>query len=236
MGLHRMYLDGPVPNAGGEVVVSGDEAQHALRVKRVEIGERVELLDGCGQVGVGELLGGARERRSGQWTVRIRVERVERVAPTSPRLEVWSAAPKGDRLDDMIDQLAQVGAACWGPLACERSVVDPREGKLQRLARRAREASKQCGRAWALEVGAERPLGDVLGERVVVAHAAGGVYTPSSHGVVRLLVGPEGGFSERELARAADAGATIVSFGPHAMRIETASVVASSVILDVHRR
>ncbi len=236
MGLHRIHLDGPVPGAGGEVLVSGDEAQHALRVKRVEVGDRVELLDGCGQVGVGALLEGEKERRSGQWMVRIRVERVERVAPTSPRLEVLSAAPKGDRLDDMIDQLAQVGVASWGPLACERAVVDPREGKMQRLARRAREASKQCGRAWALEVGAERTLGEVLGGRVVLAHAAGGAYAPSSHGVVRLLVGPEGGFSERELAQAVDAGATIASFGPHAMRIETAAVVASGVILDAHRR
>ncbi len=238
MGLHRIFSDETLPAPGGEVSILGDEAQHALRVKRIEVGEPVEVLDGRGHVASGIVTVASKDRRSGLWQLRARIDRIVSVAPTSPRVEVWSAVPKGDRLEDMIDQLSQVGVAGWGPLDCERGVVAPREGKLSRLQRRAREAGKQSGRAWALEIGAARGLADVLqgSGRVVVADASGNAYASSAHAEIRLLVGPEGGFDERELARARAAGAVIASFGPHCMRIETAAVVAAGVILDAHRR
>ena len=67
-----------------------------------------------------------------------------------PRVTVLASAPKGDRLEAMIDGLSQVGASAYAPLASERTIVEPRQGKLDRLTRIAIESMKQCGRAWML--------------------------------------------------------------------------------------
>jgi 16S rRNA (uracil1498-N3)-methyltransferase len=152
-------------------------------------------------------------------------------------VEVVSAAPKGPRLGDMIDGLSQVGAASWSPLDSARGVVEPGAAKLGRLERIAAEAAKQCGRAWRLEIGAGLRFEDSLGGgNVVLADALGAPYKASGQGTVRVLVGPEGGWDPRELDAARRAGVRIARFGPHAMRIETATVAAAAVILDVEGR
>ena len=54
--------------------------------------------------------------------------------------------------EQLIDQLSQLGAASWRPMATRRSAIEPRSGKVTRLERIAGEAAKQCGRAWAMRV------------------------------------------------------------------------------------
>jgi 16S rRNA (uracil1498-N3)-methyltransferase len=246
--MHRVFVDA-LPSEPQTLAIEGDEAAHALRVKRVRSGEHVELLDGRGHVAAGVVLdprdaapGAAAflppRRRGEEAPLLVRIESVRAVEPLRPRLEVLTAAPKGPRLADLIDQLAQAGAASWAPLSTARSVVDPREARLERLVRVAREAGKQCGRAWTLGIGPPADLPAALahapGLMAVVADASG---EPWRHHAavesytVRLLVGPEGGWTPEELDRARAAGATIARFGPHTMRIETAAVVAAGVIL-----
>jgi 16S rRNA (uracil1498-N3)-methyltransferase len=150
---------------------------------------------------------------------------------------VWSATPKGPRAAELIEQLSQVGAAAWRPLMTERGVVDPGDVKVERLRRVALESAKQCGRAWVMEIGDPSPLDAALGagdEPVVVADAAGGRYRPAAGAAsVRVLIGPEGGWSDAErVAICAAPGITFASFGPHVMRIETAAVAAAAIILD----
>jgi 16S rRNA (uracil1498-N3)-methyltransferase len=230
MAVHRIHLDELVST--GALTVRGEEAHHAARVRRLVVGERVELLDGRGGVGRGAVQEIAKDR--GEWVVGVSVQSVERVAPVSPRLEVCTAVPKGSRLSDLIDGLAQVGAAVWQPLVTARGVRESwRREKLERV---ALEASKQSGRAWRMEIGEEVGLVQALrpadaGMRIVMADAQGGAYEPSANNV-RLLVGPEGGWSEQEVAFAREAGATVCRFGVHVMRIETAAVVAAGVILE----
>ena len=70
--------------------------------------------------------------------------------------------------------------------------------------------------------------------RVVVCDASGEpwrVATMINAQVVRLLVGPEGGWTEQEIAAARTAGAVVAKFGTHVMRIETAAVVACGVVM-----
>lgn len=218
------------------MVITGDEAVHALRVKRLDVGDRVQIMDGAGVIVQAEIesvqKGGKRE---GPIIGARVVERVE-VAQTLPRLEVWSATPKGARLDEMIDGLSQVGAAGWLPLETQRGVVDPRDAKLARLERIAREAAKQCGRAWIMGIGASVGFDAALrpppGTKVILADASGGTFAhdPGATGL-RLLVGPEGGWTPDELDRARAAGASITRFGVHTMRIEVAAVVAAGCIM-----
>lgn len=138
----------------------------------------------------------------------------------------------------MIDGLSQVGAAAWRPLITERTVVEPRAGKLERLQRIAEESLKQCGRAWLLEIGSPIGFAAALrgaherGDALVVADAAGGAPPPLAAGApVTLVVGPEGGLTDRESTLAREHGAAAIRLGPHILRIETAAVVGAAALL-----
>ncbi|HRQ73853.1 MAG TPA: RsmE family RNA methyltransferase [Phycisphaerales bacterium] len=234
--MHRVFLREARPDADGVLTIVGEEARHALRVKRLEPGDSLELLDGEGTVHSARVEVFDKQGR-GEWLMRVRVEQTERRPPISPAVHAVVAAPKGPHLDEMISQLSQVGAASWSPLRCERSVSEPGDKRMDRLRRIAEESSKQCGRAWALRIGPLARIDEAFSAAaaIVLADPDGGVYRPTRSPEIRLLVGPEGGWSGSELDRAREAGVQIARFGPHAMRLETAAVVATAVILEMER-
>jgi 16S rRNA (uracil1498-N3)-methyltransferase len=233
MTHHRVLVSSPI-QVGSSIQIAGDEAHHALRVRRLAAGAVLELLDGEGAVGLG-VVEATDKRGKHDWVMQVRVDEVRHVQAPRPRLEVCASAPKGEASEQLVDQLSQVGAWSWSPLACARTEVDPREGKLERLERHAREASKQCGRAWRLRVEPRISLADALADRgaaLVLAHVSGAPYQACGAERIRLLVGPVGDFEDREIEAARLAGARVASFGVHVMRIETACVAAAAVILD----
>lgn len=235
MAFHRIYTDFPLAGSPRELTISGDEARHAVRVKRLEIGDPVQVLDGRGTVADCRIA--AAEKRGREWGLQLTVIGVGRVAPARPRLEVVSAAPKGTRLAELIDQLSQVGAAMWSPLESARTVVEPGAAKLERLERVAAEASKQCGRAWNLEIGPAQAFDSAIRSAgAVLADASGAQYAPSGAECIRLVIGPEGGWTEAELDAARAAACRVARFGPHTMRIETAAVAAAAIVLDAETR
>ena len=248
MSKHRIFLPDCEAVPGSVVQIVGAEAHHAVRVKRLEVGSEIEILDGRGLRVVGVIDGVVKEpagRGKAEWAMRVRVASASREARVSPRVHVLASAPKGPRLDEMIDQLGQVGAASWSPLATIRTVVSPRMGKMLKAERIAAESAKQCGRAWVLEVGEAAVLADVLSRRhagcdpatrLVVADASGGEFGADGSGDITLLVGPEGGFAESEVEAARRAGASVCRFGVHVMRVETAAVVAAGLVVDAERR
>ncbi|MGP1346683.1 MAG: RsmE family RNA methyltransferase [Phycisphaerales bacterium] len=224
-----------------EVVIDGDEARHAVRVRRAQRGQRVVLFDAAGLVGEGVVAAAHRE-------LVVRIERSGTAERLRPRIDVISATPKGPRLDKMIDQLSQVGVGSWSAMSTAYGVVDPRETRLERMERIALESAKQSGRAWALELGEkigfeqgiERAAGatvgilcDGSGDRLDGRSAAGRALVglgERGEGSVVALVGPEGGFTPEEVATARDRGVFVVSLGPTVLRIETAAVVAAGVV------
>lgn len=243
MGIHRVWLEGSRPQVGDMVRLTGDEAKHALRVKRVGVGDAVELLDGAGYVAAGVVDGVSSPGGGGIW-MDVRVGRAGLAPQVAPRVEVCSPTPKGPRSAELVEQLSQVGAAAWRPLITDRGVVDPGEMKVERLRRVAHESAKQCGRAWVMEIGEPIALGAALvadGVQVVVADATGARYRSGPGvGAVRVLIGPEGGWSdgEREVIAGTPpgtSGVVLASFGPHVMRIETAAVAGAAVVLDAAR-
>lgn len=234
---HVVYLpDLQTAQAGEKVSILGPEAHHAVRVKRCETGDRVGLRNGRGLLAEGRV-GAISKSGRGDWQMVVEVAAASIVPQPVPRVEVCTAPPKGDHLSAMIDGLSQAGVAAWLPLRTARTVVEPRSGKLERLERVCEESLKQCGRAWLMEVGAIIDLDDALralpGTRVIIADQSGQAWDACASAIegasaVRVLVGPEGGFTDEELARARGAGAAVARFGPHAMRIETAAVVAGA--------
>jgi 16S rRNA (uracil1498-N3)-methyltransferase len=223
----RFYLNCEL--APGPVVLRGPEAHHLATVCRLRPGDAVCLFNGDGREYPARVE--AVSRRDVALTV------LGTAAPPREvgfRLEVAAPLPKGDRGSFLVEKLTEVGVTRFVPLRTERSVVEPREAKLEKLQRQVIEASKQCGRNVLMEVAPLAAWADFcrraeLPPRRLLAH-------PSDHpsrrlhpaGDVVLAVGPEGGFTEQEAIDAVAAGWQAVSLGPRILRVETAAVVLAS--------
>jgi len=219
------------------VAIDGEQARHAIRVRRMQPGEPLVLLDGAGTSARATVESSDKNGPNASWRLLVRLERIQRHPRQRPEIHVVCPAPKGDLLETMIDQLSQVGATSWRPLTSDRSEREPREGKLDRLGRVAQESAKQCGRAWFFEIEKQISLESALAlPNAVLADAQG--LSPAelitqgladrqaSH--IHVLIGPEGGFSSRERSLAQEAGLGMMNLGPHVLRIGTAAVVAAS--------
>ena len=219
------------------VAIEGEQARHAVRVRRMEPGEPLILLDGAGTTAEATVDGSDKNGPDGSWRLLVRVSALRKHPRPNPAIHIACPAPKGDLLETMIDQLSQVGAASWRPLSSERSEREPRAGKMDRLARITQESLKQCGRPWLLDLGAPISFSEAISTPgAVLADPQGpppatvldsglSGTTPTS---ILVLVGPEGGVSPHERSLALDSGLALVGFGPHVLRIGTAAVAAAS--------
>ncbi|MEQ8769289.1 MAG: RsmE family RNA methyltransferase [Phycisphaerales bacterium] len=226
---HRLHVSGITP---GVQVVSGDEAHHAVRVKRLRPGELVELFDGRGTVLAGAVADVGGSRQHPEITIEPAGE-PEFVASHTPRVEIWTPAPKGDRLERMLDQLSQAGVAGWRLLGAERA-EDNMPKKPDRLRRVIIESAKQSGRAHLLEIGDPIALDAALETAgVVVASQHAGPGPRFGPGEPRtLLVGPEGGWSGSELRLFEARAVPCLGLGPHVMRLETAALVGAARLME----
>ena len=236
--MHRIILWKASPlTVGAKVVIDGDEAHHALRVKRVATGDMVELLDGKGQRAAARV---GETSKQGKSTWKFEAEVIESRIEALPevRLEVLAAAAKGDRLDEMLDSLSQLGVDQFRPLLSDHAVVDPREAKLERLRRAALESTKQCGRAWPIEVGEpvelQHAMKELDGVFACVADASGRstIEIPKDARRVVVFVGPEGGWSPREFEGFRARKFPFLRCSPHVLRVETAAVAAAAVLIN----
>jgi 16S rRNA (uracil1498-N3)-methyltransferase len=222
----RYYVNCPL--APGPVRLEGPEAHHLATVCRLRAGDRVCLFNGDGHEYPAEVLSVARRSVSLQV---LTTETPKR--EVGFRLEVAAPLPRGDRAQFLVEKLTELGATRFVPLHTQRSVVQPREAKLEKLQRYVIEASKQCGRNTLLRV---EPLSDWqsysergdLPERRVLAHPGGTAPLPSAGQDVALAVGPEGGFTEEEVGHAVARGWHVVSLGPRVLRVETAALVLAA--------
>ncbi|MBN8596463.1 MAG: 16S rRNA (uracil(1498)-N(3))-methyltransferase [Planctomycetes bacterium] len=238
MAVHRiMVLEGSPIAAGLKLVIEGDEAHHALRVKRLETGDPVELLDGRGTRAMARISATSKQGKSG-WRFEAEVIESRMEAVPEVRLEVLAAAAKGDRLDEMLDSLSQLGVDEFRPLLSDHAVVDPREAKLERLRRAAMESTKQCGRAWPIEVGEpvelQHAMKELDGVFACVADASGShaIDVPQDAKRVVVFVGPEGGWSPREFEGFRARKLPFMRCSPHVLRVETAAVAAAAMLVN----
>jgi 16S rRNA (uracil1498-N3)-methyltransferase len=220
---------------GSVVRLTGDEAHHAAVVRRIAVGERIIVADGHGAGVSGPVVAVSRD------TVDIAPETpVVEPAPV-PRLVVVQALAKGDRGELAVELLTEVGVDVVVPWAASRCVVQLRgeraDKTLSRWASTARAAAKQARRLRIPEVrelASTRDVADLVGSAAlaVVLHEAAtvplsDVLVPESGDVV-VVVGPEGGITDEELAAF---GAAPVRLGPTVMRTSTAGAAAAAALL-----
>jgi len=218
------------PLAGDRALLAGPEAHHLVHVMRAGPGDRVVLFDGSGAEY------DAVVERPGRSEVELRLtarREVDRELGVDITLGV--ALPKGDRQRWLVEKAVELGVRRLVPLATERSVAQPVEHALKRLRRTVIEASKQCGRNKLMEIGPSQKLADYVtapdpGSLRLLAHPlphpeSGPLQTPPPNRGAYLAVGPEGGFTDHEVATATAAGWQLVDLGPRTLRVETAALV-----------
>lgn len=223
---------------GSLVEVTGDEAHHAVVVRRLREGEQVVLTDGLGTSATGVVAS------TGKRVFVVRVESLRGDPRPEPAITVVQALPKGERGELAVEVLTEVGVDTVVPWAASRSVA---VWKGERAAKShakwqatAREAAKQSRRSWLPTVTSLASTADVvsvIGEAdlAVVLHedataALSAVVVPISGRIV-VVVGPEGGIAPDELAAFVDAGAVSVRLGAEVLRTSTAGVVAVAAML-----
>ena len=224
---------------GDTVEVTGDEAHHAVAVRRLRVGESVLLTDGAGTTVVADVV------TTGKRVFEAVVRELTRSAAPDPEFVVVQAIPKGDRGELAVEMLTEIGVATIVPWAADRSVaVWKGERAVKSLARwrsTAREAAKQSRRSWFPQVEelastAEVALLIEAATCTVVLHEASSsplsaLDVPAS-GRILVVVGPEGGLTEDEVARFTAAGATSVQLGSEVLRTSTAGVAAVAALLS----
>jgi 16S rRNA (uracil1498-N3)-methyltransferase len=216
----RYYVDQPL--APGPVGLAGPEAHHVAVVCRVRPGDRVILFNGDGRQYL------ARVTEANKRGVSLDVEAVE--APSRElgfRLEVAAPLPRGDRGQFLVEKLTELGVTDFVPLRTARSVVHPKD--VDKLRRHVIEASKQCGRNVLMRVA---PVSDWteyarrsdLAPTRLLAHPGGEAIAIRRGEDAACAVGPEGGFTNEEVALAREAGWRLVGLGDRILRVETAAL------------
>jgi 16S rRNA (uracil1498-N3)-methyltransferase len=198
------------------------ESNHVHNVLRGGNGDFIEVVDGEGRLFAARLCSGVE--------VAV-VEELEGPGGADVEISLYQAVPKGGRMDFVVEKATEVGATRIVPLLAERGVVTPREGKVGRWRRVAEAAARQALRLGVPEVAEPVRFEDAaseVGERGVLLHDAPDLQPVEAvvGAPVSLFVGPEGGWSDRELLFAEEAGITFGGLGPYRLRSETAGIIA----------
>ena len=241
MRIVRIHVDLPL-DAGSEVALPAQASEHVARVLRLAAGDALTLFNGDGadyaatiaSVGKREMLVQVLHRQA-----------VDRESPLP--LTLAQGVARGDKMDLIVQKATELGAARIVPLLTERSEVKldsaRTEKRLAHWRAVAASACEQCGRARLPEILPAQALpawlasldGDAALRLALLPEAAACAreLRPDGKGAL-LVVGPEGGLGERDVALLNEAGFTGLRLGPRILRTETAGLAALAALQAMH--
>ena len=204
-------------------VLRDDDEHHLRRVLRIRQTDSISVSDGAGGWLVANLQADG-----------LSVASPAMFEPGPPPTSVFSAIPKGDRPEWVVQKLTEVGVTAIGFIHCARSVVQWDESRrprqLERLRRVAREAAMQSRRLWLPQVRDVVPFEEAIKSiGCAIADPDGEAMTAD---IDSVLIGPEGGFTEGELG----AGPRRVALSRNVLRVETAALTAAILLTQRHDR
>jgi len=250
----NLYLNESLPeaafDAGALITVEGEEARHAVRVSRLRRGEEISVGNGSGVIGHGTVEAIEKQHFA------VRLDSVTKVSQPRIRLTLVQALAKGDRAERAVEQATEFGVDRILPWEASRSVsrwsgaggekAVRGRAKWQRI---AREAAKQSIRAWIPEVGSLIDTSSLCrsvhdeGCELIVLHPAGtqrlsewrneqpeGASSTEERRELRIVVGPEGGFTDDELVMLSDAGAREMRLGDAVLRTSSAGPAGLAIL------
>lgn len=228
--LHGLEFFYAPPHAihGGVIRIDGDEFAHLSHVMRRTPGDIIGVADGQGTAYTAEIT--AIEKRMAVCTVRT-THPMLRESPV--RVTLASALLKNpSRYDFLIEKATEIGVSAIIPLITDRTI--PRHARTDRWQKLALAAMKQSGRCVLPTVLAPIAFTDLLersgsyADRRWLFHEDAGEGTAEGGGSHLVIIGPEGGFTDAEVARAAQNGCAAIRLGPRRLRSETAAIAAAA--------
>ena len=239
--MHRFYADDRGVN-GETAFLCEEDARHATRVLRMHQGEACELF-AEGKRFSGEIASIGEE-------VEVRILSELPSTEAKLRITLYQGLPKADKMELIVQKSVELGACSVVPVAMSRCVVqlDAKDGrkKQERWQKIAREACKQSGRCEMMQVTEPISFKNLLTK--LAAHQAAIVPWEDARGYslakfhqehpeitdLAIVIGPEGGMSEDEIARMKDANCQSVTLGPRILRTETAGLCALSALFCLY--
>jgi 16S rRNA (uracil1498-N3)-methyltransferase len=235
MRLSRVFVEAPLER-GARLTLTGSAAAHVSRVLRLRSGDGLTLFNGSG----GEFAAAIEEIAKDAVTVAVGEARIaERESPLT--LTLAQGISRAERMDLVVQKATELGVTTLAPLLTERSVVRldaaqaARKGAHWRAIALA--ACEQSGRNRPPRLLPPATLGEFLhsggaATRLLLCPGASVrlAEVPPPAGEVQVLIGPEGGLTQQEQARAQAAGFLGVRLGPRVLRTETAAIAALALL------
>lgn len=241
--MHRFFVENN-HITGSQIFFPDEEARHIEKVLRLRPGQMVVVFDGSGWEYKVQLDGVQEGRLVGQVVSR---EYVNRESPF--KIVLVQGIAKGEKMDTIIQKAVEIGVNSIQPVLTEHTVVQLDGPKVLKKTERwqtiAREACKQCRRNHVPQVLPVQDYTSFLS--TLQGKPALMLYEYEHQNTLKrflkeqtdlalqqpwyLIVGPEGGFSDREAAMSREAGVQLLSLGPRILRTETAGLVAAGIIL-----
>ncbi len=234
----RRFFIPPEKMGKYESVISGDDAHHLRDVLKIQPSDLVVVFDGQGHEFRARVVSVTRH----QVTVTM-LNRIEAETDSVLNLTIAQGYLKDKKMDAVVRQLTELGVVRWVPFLSSRSVPSPDpqrlEGRYQRWKKISMESLKQCRRTRAMEISPVVSFEKALAHaatcdlRVIFwegakAEAVMHRHRPSNPASIFAMIGPEGGFDEKEISLAKQAGFEVAGMGPRILKAETAAVTAAA--------
>lgn len=224
------------------VVLGAQTHIHATKVLRLKVGDQFALFNGDGFDYVVKII----ELSNHKTSVEI-IDRYEVNHESPLRITLAQGIAGGDKMDWIIQKAVELGIESIQPLFTERSIVkldrDRADKKLEHWKTVAISACEQTGRTIIPEILSALSLPQWLSAQDQKKDSLKLILTPSKtqninhlekpSSSIKFMVGPEGGFSEKEMALALNSSFIPVNFGQRILRTETASIVALSIMQNL---
>ena len=223
--------------AGKTGELSMDESRHLVS-RRILTDQQIILINGIGEFGFAIITKQGSKREPATFAI----ERIYSQPRPNRAVHLATAVAKGDRQKVLLDMATQIGINDYTPLHCERSVVSASQSALLRWQRIMIEACKQSRQAWLPALHGEQSPQEAVSlavanqQTVLFAHnrsvSTQDLDSAPKDKPIKLLIGPEGGFTEQEVDQMLAQGASGILLGEPVLRIETAAIVGLGLVKD----
>ena len=240
--MHKFFVD--IENFhGDEVFIQEDDVKHIYKVLRLKSGDKLNINDCRGKEYLGEIIYITKNE--------VKVKLLQQIPVNNEsflNISLFQGLPKSSKMDLIVQKSTELGVNEITPIITERVVAKNEIGefkKTDRWKRIALEACKQSKRSIIPEINTpiefEEMLNDLKAVDLIIVPYEGeenkGIkdimkeLDLSSVKNVAVIIGPEGGFEEKEVYQLSDLGAHIITLGPRILRTETAGFVTVSILM-----
>ncbi len=224
-------------------VIENEQFHYLSAVRRFSVGDEINIFDGLGNSYK------ARIDNIGKKSMQGTILSSKTLVLPETKISLYTAIPKGERFDWLIEKASEIGVSKIVPIIYVRSVVkELSENKLERYKKISISASSQSWRADIMPI--EKPVKfNEIAEKISGKENTLNVLPWESEEEknildllkenkdiknINIFIGPEGGFDKTEIDLALQNGFKTVTLGKNILRVETAAIVASSIVTSVY--